>query len=205
MQHEQKMMSLRGNNVHFSRATVQHELIPGHHLQGFMMDRYRTYRQLFWTPFWLEGWALYWEMQLWDLGFPRSAEDRVGMLFWRMHRCARIIFSLNFHLGKMTPQECIDMLVKMVGHELDNATAEVRRSFSGDYPPLYQAAYMVGALQFRALYRELVETGRMSARGFHDRILTSNIMPVEMVRVLLRNEKIDSDFTPGWRFYDGLE
>src|SRR5262249_40521836 len=34
MAHEQKMMSMRGNNPHFSRATVHHELIPGHHLQG---------------------------------------------------------------------------------------------------------------------------------------------------------------------------
>ena len=40
MEHEDKLMSMRGNNTHFSRATVQHELIPGHHLQGFMNDRY---------------------------------------------------------------------------------------------------------------------------------------------------------------------
>ena len=33
MTHEQKLMSLRGNNKHFARATVHHELIPGHHLQ----------------------------------------------------------------------------------------------------------------------------------------------------------------------------
>ncbi|MBC7855665.1 MAG: DUF885 family protein, partial [Pirellulaceae bacterium] len=39
MSHEQKQVTLRGNNRHFSRATVQHELIPGHHLQGFMGDR----------------------------------------------------------------------------------------------------------------------------------------------------------------------
>jgi len=205
MQHEQKLMSLRGNNIHFSRATVHHELIPGHHLQGFMMDRYRTYRQLFWTPFWVEGWALYWEMQLWDLGFPQSAENKVGMLFWRMHRCARIIFSLNFHLGKMTPQECIDMLVKRVGHEVDNATAEVRRSFGGDYPPLYQAAYMLGALQFRALNKEVVGDGKMSPKEFHDRILKGNVMPVEIIRALLRNDPINEVFSPGWRFYGELE
>ena len=74
-------------------------------------------------------------MVLYEKGFPRSPEDRVGMLFWRMHRCARIIFSLGFHLGKMTPQECIDFLVDKVGHERENATAEVRRSFNGGYPP----------------------------------------------------------------------
>ena len=37
------------------------------------------------------------------------------MLFWRSHRCARIIFSLNFHLGKWTPQQCVDFLVLFGG------------------------------------------------------------------------------------------
>ena len=92
MSHEQKLMSMRGNNKHFARATVFHELIPGHHLQGFMTARYKPYRAPFRTPFWGEGWALYWELLLWDRGFPKSPEDRIGMLFWRMHRCARIIF-----------------------------------------------------------------------------------------------------------------
>ncbi len=102
MTYEDKLMSMRGNNPSFCRATVHHELIPGHHLQGFMADRFNAHRRAFRTPFLVEGWALYWEMLLWDKGFPRIAEDRVGMLFWRTHRCARIIFSLKFHLGQMT-------------------------------------------------------------------------------------------------------
>ncbi|HLF85319.1 MAG TPA: DUF885 family protein, partial [Blastocatellia bacterium] len=93
MSHEQKLMSMRGNNIHFARATVFHELIPGHHLQGFMTARHKPYRSLFSTPFWGEGWALYWELLLWDMNFAKSPENRIGMLFWRMHRCARIIFS----------------------------------------------------------------------------------------------------------------
>ena len=40
MTEEERLMSMRGNGVHVSRATVQHELIPGHHLQGFMAERY---------------------------------------------------------------------------------------------------------------------------------------------------------------------
>ncbi len=100
MGHEQKMMSMRGNNIHFARATVFHELIPGHHLQGFMAARHRTHRSLFSTPFWTEGWALYWEMLLWDMSFAKSAENRIGMLFWRMHRSARIMFLSAFTLSK---------------------------------------------------------------------------------------------------------
>jgi len=200
MSHEQKMMSMRGNNRHFARATVQHELIPGHHLQGFMTARHKPYRGMFSTPFWGEGWALYWELLLWDMNFAKTPENRIGMLFWHMHRCARIIFSLSFHLEKMTPQECIDYLVNRVGHERDNATAEVRRSFDGSYGPLYQIAYLLGGRQFYALHRELAGSGKMKNREFHDWILKENRIPVEMVRALLTNQKLTRDFKSSWRF-----
>ena len=200
MPEDVKLMSMRGNNPHFSRATVHHELIAGHHLEGFMNDRYKSYRN-FDTPFWTEGWSLYWEFLLWDKGFPRNAEDRVGMLFWRMHRCARIIFSLNYHLKKWTPQECIDFLVDRVGHERANAEGEVRRSFTGGYGPLYQLAYMVGALQLRALKEELVDTGKMSLKQFNDAVMHENNMPIEMLRALLKKEPLMEDYKTQWRFY----
>jgi uncharacterized protein (DUF885 family) len=97
-------MSMRGNNVHFSRATVHHELIPGHHLQGFMTERHNQHRQM------------------------------------------------------------------LSGHERFTAEWEVRRSFNGTYSPLYQVAYMIGGLQFRALHREMVRSKKMSNRDFHDAV-----------------------------------
>ena len=200
MAHDDKLMSMRGNNPHFNRATVHHELIPGHHLQGFMTSRFNDHRGPFSTPFWGEGWALYWEILLWENDFPRSPEDRIGMLFWRMHRAARIIFSLSFHLERMTPQEAVDFLVDRVGHERANAEAEVRRSFEGNYSPLYQVAYMIGGMQFRALYGELVESGQMTAREFHDTVLQGGRMPVEMVRARLTRQDLSRDYTTSWRF-----
>jgi hypothetical protein len=202
MEHPQKRMSLRGNNRHFARATVQHELIPGHHLQAFFQERCRPYRRLFRTPFWTEGWTLHWEMLLWDLGFPQTPADRIGMLFWRMHRCARVHFTLAFHMGEMTPPDCVELLVNEVGHERDNATAEVRRSFGGDYDPLYQCAYLIGGLQVRALHRELVGAGRMSHREFHDAFLQENCMPIAVLRALLASLPLERDFRGDWRFLD---
>jgi hypothetical protein len=198
MSHEDKLMSMRGNNPHFNRATVHHELIPGHGLQGFMSSRFNEHRSLFGGPFWGEGWALYWEFVLWDEGFPRGPEDEIGMLFWRMHRAARIVFSMSYHLGRMTEQECVDYLVERVGFERANAAAEVRRSIGA--APLYQAAYMVGGLQIRALYGELVDSGRMSAREFHDAFLQGGRMPIEMVRLRLTGEGLTRDYKTQWRF-----
>ena len=132
------------------------------------------------------------------LTFQFSAST--GALFWRMHRCIRIIFSLQFHLGNMTPEECIDLLVKRVGHERQTAEGEVRRSFSGEYSPLYQAAYMLGALQFYALRREMVENGHWTEKEFHDRVLHCGQMPIEMLRALLQNMKLQPDYEASWRF-----
>ena len=200
MADDDKLMSMRGNNPHFSHATVFHEMIPGHHLQGFMNARYAEYRSEFRTPFWTEGGAFYWETIFWDLGYHAKPEDRIGALFWRMHRAARIIFSLNFHLGNWSPQQCIDFLIDKVGHERANASAEVRRSFNGSYGPLYQVAYMMGGLQFRALHHEVVDGGKMKNKPFHDFIYTHGTMPVEMVRNLMLKQPVTRDYQAKWKY-----
>jgi len=202
---EKQAMALRGNNRYFSRAVVHHELIPGHHLQHFYNSRYNTQRQLFVTPFWSEGWALYWEFLLYQKGFAATPEQKLGMLFWRSHRAARILFSLSFHMGTMTPQQAIDLLVDRVGHERENAAAEVRRSFAGDYSPIYQAAYMLGGLQFWALRQELVESGKMTERAFHDSILKGGPMPVSVVRARLLQQAPDHNLPAQWRFYPAID
>jgi len=205
MKHEDKLMSMRGNNQHFTRIVTAHELIPGHHLQRFMSSRHHDYRGMFSTPFYVEGWALYWEMLLWDERYASTPEDRIGMLFWRMHRAARIIVSLKFQLGSMTPEAMIDFLVDRVGHERMGATSEVRRFIGGDYSPLYQCGYMIGGLQLRALQRELTAGDRMTIRQFNDAVLRLGPIPIEMVRASLTDLPLTKDFQPGWKFAEALD
>ena len=84
MAQDDKLMSLRGNNIHFARATVHPRAHPrpsppGLHdgpLQPPPQPRSRRRSGC-------EGWSLYWEMLLWDRGFAATPENRVGMLFWR--------------------------------------------------------------------------------------------------------------------------
>ncbi|KUI61839.1 hypothetical protein VP1G_09018 [Cytospora mali] len=202
MAHEDKLMSMRGNGPHLSKATAFHEMIPGHHLQIFMRKRYKPYRVLFDTPFYVEGWAMYWELVFWDRGdFFTSPEDRIGTLFWRMHRCARILFSLKFHLGQLSPQQCVDLLVDMVGHERATAEGEVRRSLNGDYSPLYQAGYFLGAMQLYALREEVLGQGLMEEKEFHDRVLRANEMPIELLRALILTKDLSREYKSKWKFH----
>jgi hypothetical protein len=200
-----RMQVLRGNNKFFSNAVAHHEMIPGHNLVGFMGRRFNGYRAgLGGTPFLGEGWPLYWETILYDKGFHDSPEKKVGALFWRMHRAARIIFSLKFHMGQWSPQECIDFLVNEVGHERDNATAEVRRSFSGGYGPLYQMAYLVGGLQIRGMRHEIVDTGMRTEKDFHDEIMRQGSMPVAFLRLAVSRMPLTRDMAVDWKFYGDL-
>ena len=103
----------------------------------------------------------------------------------------------------MTPQECIDLLVDRVGHERATAEGEVRRSFAGEYPPLYQAGYLLGAFQFRELRKELVEDPegpRWGEKSFHDAVLRENNVPVEILRALFRGEPLRPDKKAQWKF-----
>jgi uncharacterized protein (DUF885 family) len=72
----------------------------------------------------------------------------------------------------------------------------------GGYGPLYQAAYLLGGLQFRKLHEELVQSGAMTNQQFHDAILRENYLPVELLRYQLMGIKPPRDAQPEWRFYD---
>ena len=52
-----------------------------------------------------------------------------------------------------------------------------------------------------ALKRELVDSGKMSYKEYHDAVLSQNAMPVEMVRALLTDQELNEDYKSEWRFY----
>jgi uncharacterized protein (DUF885 family) len=101
----------------------------------------------------------------------------------------------------MSPAECVSLLVDEVGHERENAVAEVRRSFEGGYDPLYQCAYLIGGFQVHTLYQEATGTGGMSPRQFHDAFLRENCLPIAALRAYLLGHPLERDTCLGdWRF-----
>ncbi|HEX9151549.1 MAG TPA: DUF885 domain-containing protein, partial [Flavobacterium sp.] len=74
-----------------------------------------------------------------------------------------------------------------------------RRSFASGDAPLYQVAYMTGGLQFYALRNEMLAKG-WTEKQFHDRVLKENMMPVEMLRILLEELEVNEDYTSTWKF-----
>ena len=184
----------------FLACVVFHELNPGHHLQGFMTGALQTApAPVQHSVLERRAVAILGDVSL-GPRLPLQPGGRIGALFWRMHRSARIIFSLSFHLGKMTPDQAIQFLVDTVNFERANAEGEVRRSFNGSYSPLYQVAYMIGGLELRALHKELVDSGKMTNRAFHDAVLQGGPMPIAMVRARLANISMTRDGPTPWKF-----
>ncbi len=88
-------------------TTVYHEGVPGHHLQVatqvYNKDELNGWRRLAsWSSGHGEGWALYAERLMADLGFLDDPGDRLGMLDGQRMRAARVVLDLGVHLGKPT-------------------------------------------------------------------------------------------------------
>ncbi|TFD89133.1 DUF885 domain-containing protein [Cryobacterium serini] len=89
-------------------TTVYHEGVPGHHLQigqaVYNRAKLNTWRrQLAGTSGHAEGWALYAERLMEQLGYLDDPADRFGMLDGQRMRAARVVLDIGVHLGKTRP------------------------------------------------------------------------------------------------------
>ncbi|MER7557200.1 DUF885 domain-containing protein [Nocardioides sp. NPDC126508] len=91
-------------------TTVYHEGVPGHHLQvaqtayrAELLNRWQ--RLMCWVSGHGEGWALYAERLMDDLGYLDDPGDRLGMLDGQSFRAARVIIDIGMHLELTIPED----------------------------------------------------------------------------------------------------
>ncbi len=89
-------------------TTVFHEGVPGHHLQvaqtAYRSDVLNRWQRLMcWVSGHGEGWALYAERLMADLGYLDDHGDRLGMLDAQAFRAARVVIDIGMHLGLEIP------------------------------------------------------------------------------------------------------
>jgi uncharacterized protein (DUF885 family) len=123
-------------------TTVYHEGVPGHHLQVaqavYNRAELNSWRRLAsWTSGHGEGWALYAERLMADLGFLDDAGDRLGMLDGQRMRAARVVLDIGVHLGKPKLEgsgvwdfdHALDFMGKNVNMSKEFVNFEVHRYF----------------------------------------------------------------------------
>jgi uncharacterized protein (DUF885 family) len=88
-------------------TTVYHEGVPGHHLQiaqaTYNKASLNSWRRIAGTSGHAEGWALYAERLMEELGYLDDPADRLGMLDGQRMRAARVVLDIGVHLGKRRP------------------------------------------------------------------------------------------------------
>ncbi|AGW41331.1 hypothetical protein O159_12530 [Leifsonia xyli subsp. cynodontis DSM 46306] len=88
-------------------TTVYHEGVPGHHLQiaqaTWNKAQLNSWRRIAGTSGHAEGWALYAERLMEQLGYLDDPADRLGMLDGQRMRAARVVLDIGVHLEKQLP------------------------------------------------------------------------------------------------------
>jgi uncharacterized protein (DUF885 family) len=93
-------------------STIHHEGAPGHHLQVaqavFLRDQLNRWQRLMcWVSGHGEGWALYAERLMQELGYLSDPGDLLGMLYGQLLRAARVVVDLGVHLGLAVPADSV--------------------------------------------------------------------------------------------------
>ncbi|MFF3652799.1 DUF885 domain-containing protein [Streptomyces sp. NPDC002181] len=110
-------------------STWYHEGVPGHHLQlaqwAHVADRLSRYQaSVGLVSANVEGWALYAERLMDELGYLKDAEQRLGYLDCQMMRAARVIVDIGMHLG-------LDIPADSPFHPGERWTVELAQEFFG--------------------------------------------------------------------------
>lgn len=179
---EEQEEQLRGHSVYKIPITALHEGYPGHHLQLVHSNRVSSkVRRMFSTSVFAEGWALYCEELMHDLGYYADPRMRLMQLRDQLWRAARVIIDVSLHTRGMTFDEAVDFLVGKAKLEKVNAIAEVKRYCATPTQPM---SYVIGKLQIMKV-REEYEKKRgksFELRGFHDKLLSFGTIPVALLR-----------------------
>lgn len=151
--------------------TTVHEAYPGHHLQlSFARKHPSQIRRAFDTAIFSEGWALYSEELMSELGYYDDAQ-RLIQLEWSLVRASRIVIDVGLHVGDMTFEAAVKMLTDDVHLERSLALSEVKRYTESATQP---SAYMTGRQKILEL-RERAKArdgAKFSLKAFHGELLS---------------------------------
>jgi uncharacterized protein (DUF885 family) len=186
-------------------STAYHEGFPGHHLQigiqTTLADRLsRAHRILIWNPGYGEGWALYAETLMDELGFLERPEYQVGYLTSSILRVLRVVIDIGLHLERRIPDDApfaagepwtfdraVDALVDVAALDRDYAVSEVTRYLGW---PGQAISYAVGQREILRLReaRRSRDGDRFDLRRFHADVLGSGPVGLDHLRELVLGE-----------------
>ncbi len=184
-------------------TTAYHEGFPGHHLQcGLQVylsgELSRLHRLFVVCSGYAEGWALYAEQLMEELGYYDKPEFVLGMHMAKLFRACRVAADIGMHLGftipsdfdfhpgeKWTWEHCVELLNKraFIGREMAESEATRYLGWPGQ-----AISYKVGERVILELRREMRERlgAKFDLRAFHEVVLSSGSVGLEHLQDIVR-------------------
>ncbi|MDJ0923361.1 MAG: DUF885 domain-containing protein [Acidimicrobiia bacterium] len=180
-------------------STAYHEGFPGHHLQvgvqiSLAEKLSRLHRFWVWKPGSGEGWALYAERLMNELGFFEKPDYVFGWLSGQMLRACRVVIDIGSHLELPIPEgqpfhpgepwtfdTAVDMLMRYATLGQPNAESEVTRYLGW---PGQAIAYKVGERAILDLRNEAMQRvgAGFDQKAFHARLLEVGPVGLDLLR-----------------------
>ncbi len=155
--------------------TAAHEAYPGHHLQFALANQHpRKWRRMFAHAVFYEGWTLWCEHMIIELGVETSPAMRLQQLHDALWRCHRILVDLYLHNGKYSYKQAVDHMVKYLG--MTKARAEADVNWYTQYPSV-PMSYWLGRLENERLKTRLVDGRGWTLKQFNDWLLSFGTIP----------------------------
>jgi len=189
-------------SVYDEVSTAYHEGFPGHHLQvgiqvGLAEQLSRLHRMVVWYPGYGEGWALYVEELMDELGFYDIPDYVMGLLVNQMHRACRVVIDIGCHLELAIPAGsgfhpgeawsydlAVELLEQRAFLKPAYARSEVTRYFGW---PGQAIAYKLGERAILDLRRELEQRDNDSfdLKAFHAQVLGYGPLGLDHLREMM--------------------
>lgn len=174
-------------------TTVFHEGVPGHHLQigraVALADQLNRWRRLgCWVSGHGEGWALYAERLMAELGWLDDPGERIGMLDAQRFRAARVVIDIGVHCelpapdgGRWDAERAWTFLTTHSAMAEEHLRFELDRylGWPGQAP-----SYAIGQRIWQQLRDDVVGHG-VTVKEFHDRALDLGGLPLDVLRTAL--------------------
>jgi uncharacterized protein (DUF885 family) len=161
-------------------AVAAHEGYPGHHLQLTSVNRLESAtRRAIRSPVMIEGWGLYVEQLMADVGYYDD-EARLAQLLMRLLRALRIVLDMQLQSGELPYEAAVERAVSVGRMSESTARSEVARY---TMTPTQPFSYLIGCLELERL--RAASQARLGdafgLRHFHDRVLSYGHLPPTLV------------------------
>ncbi len=179
---EEVQKRLASNSYPGIPTTAVHEAYPGHHWHLVMSKSSASrLRQVYRTPYFSEGWALYAERMMREQGFFTDPRQEMFQYEATIFRAARIIVDTSLHMGEMSWDEAVRFMLEHTALTEPTAKAEVTRYCAW---PTQASSYLTGCLEIvrirEAFFAAHGSSDTDALRAFHDGITSSGGLPIAL-------------------------